>query len=91
MNDSVYEQVKIQSNDDFFDIWEVIYIDWVPKGQTVSHVYYKNLLKVLYERVRLRRPDLWKNASWILPQENTLAHSALSVKRYLAKNNIPVM
>jgi len=29
---------------------------------------------------------MWKNASWILHHDN-----ALSVKRYLAKNNIPVM
>ena len=29
---------------------------------------------------------MWKNASWILHHDN-----ALSVKRYLAKNNLPVM
>ena len=33
---------------------------------------------------------MWKNASWILHHDNTPAHNALSVKRYLAKN-IPVM
>ena len=70
----------------FFDIRGVIYIDWVPEGQTVKQVYYKNVLTNLRERVRRRRPDMWKNASWILHHDN-----ALSVKRYLAKNNIPVM
>ena len=64
----------------------VIYNDWVPEGQTVNQVYYKNVLTTLRERVRRRRPDMWKNASWILHYDN-----ALSVKRYLAKNNIPVM
>jgi len=34
---------------------------------------------------------MWKNASWILHHDNAPAHNALSVKRYLAKNNIPVM
>ena len=34
---------------------------------------------------------MWKNASWILHHDNTPAQNALSVKRYLAKNNIPVM
>ena len=33
----------------------------------------------------------WKNASWILHHDNAPAHNALSVKRYLARNNIPVM
>ena len=76
----------------FFDIRCVIYIDWLPVGQTVNQVYYKNVLTTLRERVRRRRPDMWKNASWILHHDNnTPAHNALSVKRYLAKNNIPVM
>jgi len=34
---------------------------------------------------------MWKNASWILHHDNTPARNVLSVKRYLAKNNIPVM
>ena len=34
---------------------------------------------------------MWKNASWILHHDNAPSHNALSVKRYLAKNNIPVM
>ena len=45
----------------------------------------------LRERVRRRRPDMWKNASWILHHDNAPAHNSLSVKRYLAKNNIPVL
>ena len=90
--ESAHEQVQIQSNDDcFFDIRGVIYIDWVPEGQTVNQVYYKNVLTTLRERVRRRRPDMWKNASWILHHDNTPARNVLSVKRYLAKNNIPVM
>ena len=75
----------------FFDIrGGVIYIDWVPEGQTVNQAYYKNVLTTLRERVRRRRPDMWKNALRI-HHDNAPAHNALSVKRYLAKNNIPVM
>ena len=32
-----------------------------------------------------------QTASWILHQDKASAHNALSVKRYLAKNNIPIM
>ena len=74
----------------FFDIRGVFYIDCMPEGQTVNQVYYKNVLTTLRERFRRRRPDMWKNASWILHHDNAPAHNALSVKRYLAKN-IPVM
>ena len=69
----------------FLDIRGVIYIDWVPEGQTVNQVYYKNVLTTLHESVRRRRPDMWKNASWILHHDNAPAHNALPVKRYLAK------
>ena len=31
-----YELLEIQSNNDFFDIRWVIYIDWMPEGQTVN-------------------------------------------------------
>ena len=37
------------------------------------------------------RPELWKDKSWILHLDNPPAHSALSVKRFLAKYSIPVL
>jgi len=71
----------------FFDIRGVIYIDWVPEGQTVYQVYYKNVLTTLRERVRRRRPDMWKNASWILHHDNAPAHNALSVEVFGEKQH----
>ncbi|GFV71560.1 putative mariner transposase [Trichonephila clavipes] len=34
---------------------------------------------------------MWKEKSWIFHQDNAPAHSALSVKRFLAKHSIPVL
>jgi len=65
-------------------------MDWVPEGQTINQPYYKEVLTNLRERVR-RRPEMWKNGSWVLHQDNTLAHSALSVKKFLTKHKITVM
>lgn len=75
----------------FFDIKGVILIEWVPAGQTVNQAYYKTVLQKLRERVRKKRPDLWKNNAWILHQDNAPAHTALSVKQFLADNKIPVL
>jgi hypothetical protein len=37
-------QVKFQSNDvRFFDIRGIVHIDWVPEGQTINQVYYKEV------------------------------------------------
>ena len=75
----------------FYDIKGIIYINWVPQGQTVNQVYYEEVLTTLCERVKRRRPEMWKNGSWILHQDNAPAHNALSVKTFLAKHKIPVM
>jgi len=65
-------------------------VDWVPEGQTVNQVYYKEVLTNLRERVR-RRPEMWKNGSWALHQGNVPAHNALSVKMFLTKHKITVL
>jgi hypothetical protein len=55
----------------FFYMQRVVHIDWVPEGQTVNHVYYKEVLTVLHEWVRRKRPEMWKKGSWILHHDNS--------------------
>lgn len=74
----------------FFDIQGIVMAEWVPSGQTVNQQYYKQVLEKLRERVRKKRPELWKNG-WILHQDNAPAHNALSVKQFLASKNITVL
>jgi len=85
---------KFKAIDDrFFDIQGIVHVDWVPEGQTVNQVYYKEVLTNLRERVRRRRrrrPEMWKNGSWVLHQDNAPAHNALSVKTFLTKHKITV-
>jgi histone-lysine N-methyltransferase SETMAR len=66
-------------------------VDWVPEGQTVNQVYYKEVLTTLLERVRRRRPEMPKSGSWVLHQDNAPAHNALSVKTFLTKHMIIVL
>lgn len=75
----------------FFDIRGVIYINWVPEGQTVNQHYYLEVLKTLRERIRKKRPDLWRRKSWILHQDNAPAHTASRIKEFLAKNSTSVL
>jgi len=67
----------------FSDIRGIVYVDWVPEGQTVNQFYYKEVLTKLRERVRRRRPEMWKNISWVPDQNNESAQNALSVKTFL--------
>ncbi|KAJ8943718.1 hypothetical protein NQ318_012485 [Aromia moschata] len=64
----------------FFDINGIVMTEWSPE-----------VLTTLRERVRKKRPELWKNKSWILHQNNAPGHNALSVKRYLAARGTPVL
>lgn len=54
----------------FFDIRGVVHHEFVPTGQTVNKNYYLAVLKRLREKIRRNRPEMWKNNSWILHDDN---------------------
>ena len=43
------------------------------------------------KKVRRKRPKLFANNSWILHHNNSPAHTALSVREFLATKQIPVL
>ena len=75
----------------FSNIRGTVHVAWVPEGQIVNQVYYKEDLKNLHERVRRRRPEMWKIGSRVLHQDNMPAQNALSVKIFLTKHKITVL
>ena len=68
-----------------------LHYEFVPTGQTVNQLYYLEVLKRLREKVRRKRPELFANNSWILHHDNALAHTALSVREFLATKQIAVL
>jgi hypothetical protein len=75
----------------FFDCEGIVHQEFVPPGQTVNQHYYLEVLKRLREQVRRKRPERWRNQDWLLHHENAPAHSALSVQRFLAAENMTVV
>ena len=75
----------------FFDIRGIVHVDWMPEGQSVNQVYYEEFSTNLHEWVRRRRPEMGKNSSWVLHQDNMLAHNDLPVKTFLMKHKITVL
>jgi hypothetical protein len=75
----------------FFNTQGIVHIDWVPEGETVNQVNCKEVLTAFHERVRRKRPEMWKNGSWILHHDSTLAHNTLSLKTFLGKHKIPIL
>ena len=74
----------------FFDIRGFVHYEFVPTGQTVNQVYYLEVLKRLREKVRRKRPELFANNLWILHNDNAPAHTALSLREFLATKQITV-
>lgn len=75
----------------FFDFNGIVHQEFLPQGRTVNKEYYLEVMRRLREAIRKKRPDLWKNNSWLLHHDNAPAHSSLLVRNFLAKNNTVVM
>jgi len=88
--ESTHEQIQGENNDYcFFDSRGIVHKEFVPPGQTVNHTFYKDLLERLRKRVQRVRTDIAHD--WVLHHDNAPAHTALSVREFPAKKNIPVL
>ena len=75
----------------FFDYHGVVHQEFSPQGRTVNKEYYLEVMRRLREAIRKKRPELWKNNSWLLHHDNAPAHSSLLVHNFFAKNNTVIM
>lgn len=75
----------------FFDYRGVVHWEFLPNGQTVNKEYYLAVMRRLRENVRRKRPDLWKDNSWILHHDNAQCHTSHLVRNFLAKNSTTVL
>ena len=72
----------------FFDSTDMIYMHWVPTGQTVNKEYYVEVLREFSKRFRRKRPALFKSGQWYFHQDNALVHNSILVTDYLTKMGI---
>ena len=72
----------------FFDSTGMIYMNWVPTGQTVNKEYYAEVLKEFRKRFRRKRPAPFKSGQWHFHQDNAPVHYSILVTDYLSKMGI---
>ena len=72
----------------FFYITGMIYMHWVPTGQTVNKEYYVEVLREFRKRFRRKRPALFKSGQWHFHQDNAPVHNSILVIDYLTKMGI---
>ena len=72
----------------FFDSTGMIYMHWVPTGQTVNKEYYVEVLKEFRKRFGRKRPALFKSGQWHFHQDNAPVHNSILVTDYLTEMGI---
>ena len=72
----------------FFDSSGIIYMCWVPTGQTVNKEYYVEVLREFRKRFRWKRPALFTSGQWHFHQDNAPVHNSILVTEYLTKMDI---
>ena len=72
----------------FFDSTGMIYMHWVPTGQTVNKEYYVEVLREFRKRFPRKRPALFKSGQWHFHQDNAPVHNSILVTDYLTKMGI---
>jgi len=70
----------------FLDIRGIVHREFIPQGQTVTAVFYIEVLK----RLSRVRPELAKNG-WILHHDNAPAYTLLKVQQFLTSKNITTL
>jgi len=73
----------------FFDSEGIVHTEFVPQGQTVNQLYYREILERLRKRVVRVRPSI--AANWTLHHDNAPRHTAISVFEFFVKKGIPVV
>ena len=72
----------------FFGSTGMIYMHWVPTGQTVKKECYVEVLRKFRKRFRRKRPALFKSGQWHFHQDNAPVHNSILVTDYLTKMGI---
>ena len=72
----------------FFDSTGMIYMHWVPTGQSVNKEYYVEVLMEFRKRFCQKRPALFKSGQWHFYQDNAPVHNSILVTDYLTKMGI---
>ena len=72
----------------FFDCTGMIYMHWVPTGQTVNKEYSVEVIREFRKRFRRKRLPLFKSGQWHFHQDNAPVHNSILVTDYLSKMGI---
>jgi hypothetical protein len=75
----------------FFDWKGIVRHEFLPHGQVVNKQLYQEVLVCLRDTVHRKRPELWKDQTWMFHHNDALAHMSLLIRSYLAKHQTSIV
>ncbi len=75
----------------FFDIKGIVMIEFLEKGKTITAKRYCETLSKLKECLRKKRPELLKDCSFLIHQDNAPVHNANETKMRMTKWNMTIL
>jgi hypothetical protein len=72
-----------------FDSCGIVHKKFLPPRQTVNHAFYKDVLEQFQKWVQRVQKDI--AGDWLLHHDDVPAHTALSIREFLEKKNIPTL
>ena len=72
----------------FFDSTGMIFMHWIPIGQTVNKEYYVMVLREFRKRFCRKRPAVFKSGQWHFQHENAPINNSILATDYLTKMRI---
>jgi histone-lysine N-methyltransferase SETMAR len=63
----------------------------VPIGQTVNSGFYNEVLRRLLKNLQRRRPELWREQTWLLYHDNVPSHTSVLAQQFLEKYKMVVI
>ena len=72
----------------FFYSTGMIYMHWVPTGQTVNKEYYVEVLREFGKWLHRKRPAIFKSGQWHFQQDNVPVQNSILVTDCLTKMGI---
>jgi hypothetical protein len=75
----------------FFGVNGIAHSESVPPNTADNSDVYGDVLSLLKENVRRKRPELWRNHNWLLRHDNAPAHTSLTATELVTNNNMVII
>ena len=66
----------------FFDARGMVFMEFLDRDERMDSDLYISILKKVREAIRRKRPDLWRDRSFILHQDNAPCHVSIQMAEY---------